>query len=202
MKITLIGASGLAKDLIGAFGYENYIRGITLFDNVSQLNQEKLLNQYQIIRTKEELKKHFETVSPFFIVAIASPVKRRKMADEIKALGGINISFFSSQSLISLYSDFSEQGVIIQLGCQVSSEVILEEGVFLNVRCMLGHGVKIGKYTTLSPDVKLLGNTSIGENCVIATGVTIMPNVKVGNNVKIGMNKLITEDIPDNTELF
>lgn len=202
MKITLIGASGLAKDLIGAFGYENYIRGINLFDNVSQLNQEKLLNQYQIIRTKEELKKHFETVSPFFIVAIASPVKRRKMVDEINALGGINISFFSSQSLISLYSDFSEQGVIIQLGCQVSSEVILEEGVFLNVRCMLGHGVKIGKYTTLSPDVKLLGNTSIGENCVIATGVTIMPNVKVGNNVKIGMNKLITEDIPDNTELF
>ncbi|HRN93585.1 MAG: hypothetical protein M9931_09445 [Chitinophagales bacterium] len=202
MKVTLIGASGLAKDLVGAFGYENYIRGVTLFDNVTEANEEILSNHYPIIRTKEALKKHFETVSPFFIVAIASPAKRRKMAAEIKALGGINISYFCSQALISQFTEMSEQGVIIQLGCNVSSECVLEEGVFLNVRCMLGHGVKIGKYTTLSPDVKVLGNVSIGENCVIATGVTIMPNVKVGNNVKIGMNKLITSDIPDNTELF
>jgi acetyltransferase-like isoleucine patch superfamily enzyme len=62
--------------------------------------------------------------------------------------------------------------------------------------------VKIGKYTTLSPDVKLLGNAVIGENCVLATGVTVMPNVTIGNNVKIGMNKLVTEDVPDGTMLI
>jgi acetyltransferase-like isoleucine patch superfamily enzyme len=148
------------------------------------------------------LKKHFETVSPYFMVAIASPEKRKKMAMEIKNLGGINVSYFSSQAIISPYSEISEQGVIIQLNSQVSSDVILEEGAFLNVRCMLGHDVKIGKYTTLSPDVKILGNVTIGENCVIATGATIMPKVKIGNNVRIGMNKLITKDIPDNTDLF
>jgi len=173
-----------------------------LFDNITEANEEILSNQYQIIRTKEDLKKHFETVSPFFIVAIASPAKRKKMAAEIRALGGINISYFCFNTIIGQSVDLSEQGVIVQLNCHVSSESVLEEGVFLNVRCLLGHGVKIGKYTTLSPDVKVLGNVSIGENCVIATGVTIMPNVKVGNNVKIGMNKLITSDIPDNTELF
>lgn len=202
MKIALIGASGLAKDLIGVFRYENSIRDVVLFDNISNTDEKLFLNEFKIIRTNEELKQYFKTVSPYFITAIASPKKRKEMTTLIKSLGGINISFFCSQSLISRHSELSEDGVIIQMSCQISSEVILGEGVFINVRCMLGHDVKIGKYTTLSPDVKVLGNAVIGENCVIATGVTIMPNVKIGNNVKIGMNKLVTEDIPDNTNFF
>lgn len=203
MKITLIGSSGLAKDLIGLFDFENYIREITVFDNVTKPADEVLfLNRFKIIREDSELKKHFETVSPYFIIAIASPLKRRAMASYLKSIGGINFSYFCSRSFISQYSQLSEEGVILQISCQVSSDVILEEGVFINVRCLLGHDVKIGKYTTLSPDVKVLGNVSIGENCVIATGVTIMPNVIIGNNVKIGMNKLINEDVPDNTNMF
>lgn len=202
MKITLIGTSGLAKDLIDIFRYENYIREIYLFDNVTDSNEELFLNRFKIIRNDEALKEHFKTVSPYFVVAIASPRKRKEVSEYLKKLGGVNHSYFCSQSLISQYTQLSEEGVIIQMSCQISSEVVLEEGVFVNVRCMLGHDVKVDKYTTLSPDVKILGNVSIGENCVIATGVTIMPKVKIGNNVKIGMNKLVTEDIPDNTNLF
>ncbi len=203
MKITLIGTSGLAKDLIDIFRYENYIREITVFDNVNKSSEEVLfLDRFKIIQNDDELKKHFETVSPYFVIAIASPSKRKEVASYLKSIGGINFSYFCSQSLISQYSQLSENGVIIQMSCQISSDVTLEEGVFINVRCLLGHDVKIGKYTTLSPDVKILGNVRIGENCVIATGVTIMPNVKIGNNVKIGMNKLINEDVPDNTNLF
>lgn len=202
MKILLIGKSGLAKDLIGIFGYENYIRKITLFDNVSDVEEDKMYNHFDIITSIEEAKSYFENESRFFISAIGSPRKRKEISEQMEKIGGINFSYISSQSLISRYADISERGVIIQMSCQISSDVVIDDGVFLNVRCLIGHDVKIGKYTTLSPDVKLLGNVHIGENCVIATGVTIMPNVKVGNNVKIGMNRLITEDIPDNTMLI
>lgn len=202
MKITLVGTSGLAKDLLGIFGYENYIREVVLFDNVTNSDEAVLYNKYRIIRKNSDLKTHFATVSPFFMIAIASPKKRKLVAEQLRNFGGFNVSFFCSKSLISQHTDISEEGVIIQMNCQISSEVVLEEGVFINVRCMLGHDVRIGKYTTLSPDVKILGNVSIGENCVIATGSTIMPNIKIGNNVKVGMNKLVTEDIPDNTNFY
>ncbi|MCO5260558.1 MAG: acetyltransferase [Crocinitomicaceae bacterium] len=202
MIITLIGASGLAKDLIDIFRYENYIRGIALFDNISDVKEKKLYNQFDIITSIDELKKRFIEVSPFFVTAIGSPRKRKEINQQLEAIGGYNFSYICSQSLISQYSTIAEKGVIIQMNCQISSDVIIEEGVFLNVRCMIGHDVKIGKYTTLSPDVKLLGNADIGENCVLATGVTVMPNVKIGNNVKIGMNKLVTEDVPDGTMLI
>ena len=202
MKVTLIGASGLAKEFIEFFGYDNYIRDISLFDNITESDEKLMFNKHPIIRKDSDLKEHFKTVSPFYIIAIASPRKRKEVADKLKDYGGINVSYFSSKSIISEHSDISEKGVIIQINSQISSEVVLEEGVFINVRCMLGHDVKIGKYTTLSPDVKILGNVTIGEECVIATGVTIMPNVKIGNNVKVGMNKLVTEDISDNTNFY
>lgn len=202
MKITLVGASGLAKDMIDIFRYENYIREITIFDNVTDTTDELFLDRFQLIKSDEALKTHFKDVSPFFVVAVGSPRKRKEIAQYLKTLGGINFSYFCSQSLISQYTKLSEEGVIVQMSCQISSDVVIEDGVFLNVRCMIGHDVKIGKYTTLSPDVKLLGNAVIGENCVLATGVTVMPNVKIGNNVKIGMNKLVTEDVPDGTMLI
>lgn len=202
MNVTLIGASGLAKDLIAVFGYDNYIRDIALFDNITDSKETLLYNKHKIIRKDSDLKEHFKTVSPFYIIAIASPKKRKFIAEKLKDYGGINVSYFSSKSIISEHSEISEKGVIIQINSQISSEVVLEEGVFINVRCLLGHDVKVGKYTTLSPDVKILGNVSIGENCVIATGVTIMPNVKIGNNVHVGMNKLVTEDIPNDTKLY
>lgn len=202
MKITLIGASGLAKDLIDIFRYENYIREVALFDNISDIQEKKLYNTHDIITSIEELQKRFKEVSPFFITAIGSPRKRKEISQQLEAIGGYNFSYICSQSLVSQYSTISERGVIIQMSCQISSDVVIEDGVFLNVRCMIGHDVKIGKYTTLSPDVKLLGNAVIGENCVLATGVTVMPNVTIGNNVKIGMNKLVTEDVPDGTMLI
>lgn len=202
MKIILVGKSGLAKDLIGAFGYEDYIRKVTLFDNISQDGETKLYNHFEIITEIGALKEYFKNESPFFITAVGSPRKRQEISQYLESSGGKNISFISSKALVSKYSDISEIGVIIQPNCQISSSVIIEKGVFINVRGMIGHDCRIGKYTTLSPDVKLLGNVRVGENCVLATGVTVMPNVKIGNNVKIGMNKLVTEDVPDDTHWF
>lgn len=202
MKILLIGKSGLAKDLLTVFKEENYIRDVTLFDNVSNDGETLLYNQFRIITNLDDLKEYFELEANYFIAAIGSPRKRKEICSQLVAMGGINFSYINSKSMISPFAEISENGVIIQVGCQVSSSVIIEDGVFLNVRCMVGHDCHIGKYTTLSPDVKLLGNVKVGENCVLATGVTVMPNVIIGNNVKIGMNKLVTENIPDNTMHF
>ena len=48
MNVTLIGASGLAKDLIAAFGYDNYIRDIALFDNITDSKETLLYNKHKI----------------------------------------------------------------------------------------------------------------------------------------------------------
>jgi sugar O-acyltransferase (sialic acid O-acetyltransferase NeuD family) len=203
MNLLIVGTSGLMKDLIGVVRHhENYIRKITLFDNVSEKTSEVIYNQFDVISDFRHLNEYFQKKSRFFIIAIGSPRKRKSIMEQLEILGGTSFSYFCSQSFISEFATISERGVIIQIGCQISSDVVIEDGVFINVGCLVGHDSKIGKFTTLSPRVTVLGNVTIGENCVIATGVTIMPNVIIGNNVKIGMNKLINENVPDNSILL
>lgn len=199
MKLLMTGTKGFARDLLGGFRYDNYIREVTLFDNVSTDVGDILFGEYKILKSEEELLNYFKNTSPFFIAAVASPRKRQEVATYLKSLGGHNFTYISSKCLISRHADISEDGVIIQLDCEISSGVTLHRGVFLNVRVLVGHDVEIGEYTTISPSVNLLGNVKIGKNCVIATGVTVMPNVTIGNNVKIGMNMLIKENVEDNS---
>lgn len=198
----MAGTGGQAKDLIASFRYENYIREVTLYDDITSDLPDKLFNTYSIIRNEHAAKEYFNNVSPFFMVAVALPAKRKVVTEKLKALGGYNLSFFSSKSLISRYNNISEDGVIIQSDSQISSDVILQRGVLINVKVVIGHDASIGEFTTIGPNVKVLGYASVGSNCEIASGVTIMPKVKVGNNVRIGINQLVRKDIPDNTDFF
>ena len=197
----VIGTKGLAKDLIGAFKYETYIPELYFFDNVDPDTPEFLYNKFKVYKTFDEIEKHFKKNSKKFIAAIGSPKKRYQICNTIKEHGGEMTSFVSAKALISNYSEV-KKGVIVQLFCSVSSDVFLDEGCFINVGSILGHDVAIGKYTTISPAVKILGNARIGDFCVIGTNSVIMPNVTIGNNVKIGVGKIIENDIPDNTRLF
>lgn len=202
MKFLMAGAKGQAKDLLGGFQYENHIAGITLFDDYSKDLGDSLYGKYPIINNLDSAEAYFREISPFFIAAIASPPKRKSVVDKLKKIGGTNFSFIGSESCVSRYTEISEEGVIIQMRCEISSGVRINRGVLLNVKNIIGHDVSIGEYTTLAPDVLVLGGASIGANCIISTGVTIMPGIKIGNNVKVWMNKVVDIDLPDNTNFI
>lgn len=199
MNLLIAGAGGQAKGLLGAFRYENYIRKVTLFDDVSENLPDKLYGQYPILTSEQEIKALFANGSRQFVVAISSPTDRKKLTEKLLALGGENMSFFSSKSLISRYNDISEEGVIINSSCEISSDVTIGRGVLLGVKTLIGHDATIGEFTTLGPKVKVLGYATIGRNCNIGCGVTIMPKVVIGDNVTIGMNVMVRKNVPDNT---
>ncbi|MBP9151684.1 MAG: acetyltransferase [Flavobacteriales bacterium] len=199
MNLLIAGAGGQAKGLLGVFRYENYIREVSLFDNISDNLPDKLFGEYKILTTDQEVKDLFERGSRLFVVAISSPEERRKMTEKLLSLGGINMSYLSSKSLISRHNNISEEGVIINASCEISSDVTIGRGVLLGVKVLIGHDATIGEFTTLGPKVKVLGYATIGNNCVIGTGVTIMPKVKIGDNVTIGINVMVRKSVPDNT---
>lgn len=199
--LLIAGAKGLAKDIVGAFCYESPAPELFLFDNVNKDTPDFLFDRYKVYKTTEALENHFKTKSKNFIAAVGSPKKRKKICEVITKLGGTLSSFLSSKALVSEYSTI-KNGVIVQLFCSVSSDVLLDEGCFLNVGSILGHDVSIGRYTTVAPAVKILGNASIGDFCVIGTNTVVMPRVTIGNNVKIGVGKIVEKDVPDNTEWF
>lgn len=202
MKLLMAGSRGQAKDLIGAFRYETYLDEVTLFDDVGDEDRKMLFDDFSILHTKQEAQQYFKNVSPYFIVAIASPQKRKEVFEKLTALGGRPFTYIASNSTVSEFSEISEKGVLVQMDCEIGQEVLLEEGVLINIQSSIGDGVRIGPFTTIAPDVVVMPGASIGTNCIISTGVTIAAGVTIGNNVKVWMGRTVDRDLPNNTNFI
>lgn len=201
----IIGSGGLAKDFITSFEVDarDYAKDLVLFDNTED-GVDKLFDYYRVIRSFDELSEHFlaNPKNKEFIVCIGNPLMRYRLAQKVIALGGIYTPYVSFKTCaISPHTKFGN-GVVIQHGCIVSRDAVLEEGAFLNAGIVLGHDVKIGKYVSMGPGVRVLGGVEIGEFSYIGCNAVITPGVKIGKKVRIGIGKIIDKDVPDNAKVM
>lgn len=204
MKVLIAGEENNLKDLIFALKYENMIREICVFlpeIKANNNNYSSFFAAFKLLHTDTDLQHFIQNESPLFIVTSSDSRSKRKLYEKLKSYGGIPISFFSSNSLISRDNIISNKNVIIQVHCDVSADVTLSEGVELGSQSLIGHDVKVGAFTTIGKKAAILGYVEIGENCSIGHGVTIMPSVIIGNNVVISSNQVIKKSVPDNATI-
>lgn len=201
MEILIAGSKGQAKDLVSGFFWDNLIKEVVFFDDVSDSREDLILEQFEIIHSIADAEARFVT-KPNFIVAVASPQKRKLITEKLENVGGQNIRFLSPKALIQDTNKVSNEGVMIQIDCIISSNVKIEKGVLINAKCVVLSDVHIDEYTSIAPNVLIQEGVKIGKNCIISTGVTIMRHVKIGDNVKIWKNKVIDCDVPSGTNLI
>nr|WP_315161304.1 CatB-related O-acetyltransferase [uncultured Flavobacterium sp.] len=101
-------------------------------------------------------------------------------------------------------------------GCQVSSDLVAGSYVFIGFNCVIYSKVKIGDYTMLAPEVKIIGgdhkydvvglpmifsgrdkqlNTEIGKDVWIGSRSIIMRGVTIGDGAIIAANSVVTKDV-------
>ena len=101
-------------------------------------------------------------------------------------------------------------------GCQISSDLISGAYVFIGSSCQIYSKVKIGDYTMLAPEVKIIGGdhkydvvglpmifsgrdeqleTEIGKDVWIGSRSIIMRGVKIGDGAIIAANSVVSKDI-------
>lgn len=99
----------------------------------------------------------------------------------------------------------------------IHSDLVAEEFVYIGRGCTLAPKVKIGKYTMLAPNVRILGgdhiynkpdtpiifsgrpempSTIIGMDAWIGANVLIMAGVNIGNGSIVAAGSVVTKDIP------
>lgn len=202
MDILIAGSKGQAKDLVSGFFLDNHVKEIVFYDDVSKDSlEEYLFGNFKVIRTIHDAENRFLT-KPNFIVAVASPQKRKLITKKLSDAGGKNIRFLSPKALIQSTNKISNEGVMIQIDCIISSDVQIDKGVLINVKCIVLSDVSIGEYTSIAPNVLIQERVRIGKNCIISTGVTILKGVIIGDNVKIWKNKVIDQNVPSNTNFI
>ncbi len=75
---------------------------------------------------------------------------------------------------------------------------VIEDDVKTDNLVHIGHNVRIGARTKITPMTIISGSVSIGEDCWIAPGVSIRDWRSVGNNVLVGIGSVVTKNLEDN----
>ncbi|MFH2047118.1 MAG: acetyltransferase [Pseudomonadota bacterium] len=83
-------------------------------------------------------------------------------------------------------------GAIVQIGCIISNNTIINTGSVVDHDCIIGAHVHI------APGAVLSGGVQIGDMTHIGTAATIIQGIKVGDGVIIGAGAVVIKDIPAN----
>jgi len=124
-----------------------------------------------------------------FVVAVGNPSARQKIVERCRQKGLAETILVHPRSEVSQFVSFG-QGSIICAGVIATVDIDFGEHVHVNIDCTIGHDVKCGAFTTLSPGVHVSGNVTIGSRVFIGTGATII-NGSPGKPLMIGDDAII-----------
>ena len=195
----IIGASGFAKQLLDSISEnEIYCKDeFVFFDNLNEHPKSLLFNKFRILKSFDEAENYFKSKNNF-LIGIGGTIIRDSLRIKFEEIGGI------LNSSISLKSTIGKYNVIIENGCNILTNAIIESnckigrGTILNVNSIITHDCSIGEFCEVSPGVIISGSCNVGDYCSIGAGSIILPKIKIGNNVTIGAGAVVNKDIEDN----
>lgn len=87
-------------------------------------------------------------------------------------------------------------GAIIQPGCHIGSNSIINTGASVDHDCC------IGLHVHLAPRVTLSGSVQIGDGVHIGTGAVIIQGVRIGGNSVVGAGTVVLKNVVENTKVI
>lgn len=193
----IIGAKGLAKEILMVLEHANTIKDLVFYDDVSKYVPSLLYDKYPVLRSEEEAQKYFQTIDPNFSLGIGGTDLRKKLADKFIALGGNMISIVAGSAQIGNYNKLSA-GLTIMGNVIITNDVVIEEGCLIDRNATIAHDCIVGRYSQVMPGVTVSGRCKIGEFTAIGAGAIILPDITIGNNVMVGAGAVVNKDVEDN----
>lgn len=192
----IVGAKGLAKEVLEIFNQQNNLQDLTFFDDVSFDISDKLYEQFSVLKSIKEIEFQFKLDNKY-IIAIGNPILRYELYKKIESIGGNLVSAISPYATIGHFGTHINAGSIIMSNTVITNDVTIGNCTLINPNCTISHDVRIGNFTDIGPGVQIPGWCLVGDFCNIGTGAILLPKVKIGNNVSIGAGAVVTKDVMD-----
>ena len=190
--MVIAGAGGHALEVLDVLFSQHQEEEIVLFD---EFNTEEFFDgKYPILKTEEELKKHF-LKDPRFILGTGNPKLRTRFYKKFSELGGSHIGLRGKGNHCSESAGFASADIMNL--CFVGPKAQIGKGSLVNSGALVHHEVVVGDFCEIAPRAVLLGKVYLGNQVMIGANATILPNIKIGNHVVIGAGAVVTKDIPD-----
>ena len=198
----IIGAGGLARELLQVVKDINLTEQIFFYDDINTYSNKRIYNEFSILNSLDDVKTLFHSQSRDYLLGIGNPIFRKGLRQKFDFLGGILNSSISPYAKLGKYDVKIGNGCNILAGATVSNSVSIGECCLLYYGTIATHDCIIGDYVEISPNATLLGRCEVGPMTQIGANSTVLPNVKIGTNVVIGAGSVVTRDVLDNSVVY
>jgi sugar O-acyltransferase (sialic acid O-acetyltransferase NeuD family) len=193
----LLGGGGHAKEVLQILLHNGHAESEIVFFDDTETDSQNVFDRYPFIKSEDELAFRFKS-APKFVLALGSPLARKKLYDLAVGLGGTPCDVVSKTAITSSIRYSYGAGLNIMHGVLISEDVDIEDGVLLNAFCHVHHGASVGEFSEISPKALILGDAKVGKFSQIGAGAIILPKVRIGDNAVVGAGAVVTRDVPDN----
>lgn len=192
-NLFLVGAGDFGREmeswleLLPDFHEKWDIKGY-LDDNLNALNG--FPSEYSVL--DNPLKFHF-TSNDYVLMCITNTEAKQNLADNLKNKVKF-FNFIAPDATISKYVNIGN-GSIICLKASISTNVTIDDFVFINIGTHVGHDCHVGAYCSIMPNVDIGGDVRIGQKVFIGANSTIIPKITVYDNITIGAGSIVIRDL-------
>lgn len=170
-KIAIYGAGGFGREvawlvssLAGAGTYEH----VAYIDDGAR--DDRSLGGRPVVPWDHFTRMHSDALIG---LAVGDPQVRRRLARRCSEAGYAFATLVHASVEMSPSVDLAA-GSIVCCGTILTVDITVEQQVHINLGCTVGHDVRIGEFTTVSPGVHVSGNVHIGPSVFIGTGANII----------------------------
>lgn len=140
----------------------------------------------------------FSTHATSFVVAIASPGVRRKLATKMQAAGHRPTSLIHPRAIVGSRVTLSP-GAIVYGGVQISTNVVTGMHPILNANVCLGHDCILGDFVSVNPGATISGEVTIEDDVLVGGRATVLQGLTIGKGSTVGAGALATKNVKRNT---
>jgi sugar O-acyltransferase (sialic acid O-acetyltransferase NeuD family) len=196
--MVIIGAKGLAKEVLEIFVLRAQLDELYFFDDLSADLPSMLFDRFKILRSHAEVGEVFRSHDSSFTLGLGNPELRFKMAKLFKSLGGRLTSAISPQAAIGSFGNRIGEGCTILPQAVITNGVTIGEGCLINPHASISHDAVIGDFVEISPGARVTGHSKIDSFSRLGTNAVILPKIRVGINVTVGAGTVVVKDTSDN----
>jgi sugar O-acyltransferase (sialic acid O-acetyltransferase NeuD family) len=196
-NLLILGSSGLAREVawlvteINSAGCGNWNVIGFWSDRDEDIGQ--LINGFPVL-SREDIIGYIPNLSA--VAAIGNPDFRKRAVDEATRLGCRFPSLVHPNVRYDMSTVQIGQGSIICARNVLTVNIVIGAHVLINLGCTVGHDCVLEDFVTISPGCHLSGHTVIRERAFLGSSVTTIEWKEVGSRAVIGAGATVTTDIP------
>lgn len=130
-----------------------------------------------------------------FVVAIAWPHARRRIAEGFEEAGHYPVTLVHPKAIIGSLVSLGA-GTVVYAGAQISTNVNIGRYAILNAQCFIGHDSVLDGYVSVNPGARVSGEAYCAQEVLIGGSSTVLQGLTVGPRSIIGASALVTKDVP------